>query len=85
MLLSISFLTLLKLFHTESFTSCPMQLSTSFSILLLLFQSNSGSALPLPTSLTCNVVVGFRVMLLLCGMEDKCGGEVVVRGGGGGD
>ncbi len=76
---------LLKLFHTESCTSCPMLLSISFPMLLLLLQRTSGSALPLPTSVTSHVIVGFHVMLLLYGMEDKGGGEVVVIGGGGGD
>ena len=59
-----------------------MLLSISFSILLLLFQSKSGSDLPLPTSMTRNVVIGFHVMLLLCGeVEDKGCGVVVVGGG----
>ena len=30
--------------------------------------------------MTCNVVVGFHVMLFLCRMEDKCCDEVVVIG-----
>ena len=54
-------------------------------MLLLLFHCKSGAALPYPSSITCNVVIGFHVMLLLCEMEDKGGGEVVVIGGGGGD
>ena len=83
--LSILLSMLLLLFLTELIPGSLTTLRILLSMLLLLFESESGSALPLPTSMTCNVVVGFHVMLLMCRMEDKGGGEVMVIGGGGGD
>ena len=95
MLLSISFLMLVELFLTETFTDCSLNLSISFSILLLLFQSKSGSALPQPTSITCHVVIGFHVSVVrwkrkvvmrvvLCADGWWCWWVVVLVGGGAG-